>query len=98
MALSGRGLNSNVRLLMNHCRLCGANSVFVKSHVIQEAFFRELRSDGEAPLIVASKMGHLPKKAPIGVYDPSILCALYEARFSSFGVIPPEINRGVFKG
>lgn len=68
---------------MNHCRLCGANAVFVKSHIIPEAFFRELRSDGEVPLLVAGKMGQLPKKAPIGVYDPRILCALCEAKFSS---------------
>lgn len=68
---------------MNHCRLCRENSVFVKSHVIPEAFFRELRDGGEIPLLVAGKMGHLPKKAPIGVYDPGILCAPCEARFSS---------------
>lgn len=68
---------------MNHCRLCGKNSVFVKSHVIPEAFFRDLRYGGKAPLLVAGKTGHLPKKAPIGVYDQGILCAPCEARFSS---------------
>ena len=68
---------------MNHCRLCGANTNLVKSHIIPEAFFRELRSEGEIPLLVAGKEGHRPKRVPIGVYDPELLCAPCEAKFSS---------------
>lgn len=68
---------------MNRCRLCGANVSLVKSHIIPEAFFRELRSEGEIPLLVAGKEGHLPKRAPIGVYDPELLCAPCESKFSS---------------
>ena len=68
---------------MNPCRLCGANTSLVKSHIIPEAFFRELRNDGEVPLLVAGRKGHLPKRSPIGVYDSKLLCAPCEAKFSS---------------
>lgn len=69
---------------MNLCRLCGAHANFVKSHIIPEAFFRELRNEGQAPLLVADAKGHFPKKVPIGVYDPLILCGPCEARFLPF--------------
>lgn len=68
---------------MKPCRLCGTCATLVKSHVIPEAFFRELRNDGEVPLLVPGKQGLLPKRAPIGVYDPELLCASCEAKFSS---------------
>lgn len=68
---------------MRQCRLCGTNAKLVKSHIIPEAFFRELRSEGEIPLLVTGREGHFPKKAPIGVYDSELLCSACEALFSS---------------
>lgn len=68
---------------MNRCCFCGKEANLVKSHVIPEAFFRELRRGGEIPLLVSGQEGHLPKRAPIGVYDPRLLCAPCEAKFSS---------------
>ncbi len=57
---------------MNQCRLCGIITTDLdKSHIIPEAFFRELRSDGSIPLVVGDLF---PKRAQIGVYDESILC------------------------
>jgi hypothetical protein len=66
------------------CRICGTCSGLVKSHIIPEAFFRQLRVGGRAPLLVADAKAHLPKRAPIGIYDNSILCKTCEARFLPF--------------
>ncbi|MCX7173490.1 MAG: hypothetical protein NT159_06140 [Proteobacteria bacterium] len=66
---------------MNFCRLCGAQAGFVKSHIIPEAFFRQLRDEEQKLLLVADAAGYFPKNAPIGVYDGEILCKLCEAKF-----------------
>ena len=63
------------------CRLCGASSRFVKSHIIPEAFFRVLRRGGETPLLIAGAVGQVPRQRPIGVYDREILCATCEGKF-----------------
>ncbi|WP_157731335.1 hypothetical protein [Azotobacter chroococcum] len=71
------------------CKRCGKVEKLGKSHIIPEAFFRELREDKEMPLLVSGAYGELEKKAPIGVYDSQILCKSCEAQFSaidSFGI------------
>ena len=66
------------------CRICSATTGFVKSHIIPEAFFRELRDGKETPILVAGAKGNFPKKAPIGVYDNEMLCSACEAKFLQF--------------
>lgn len=66
---------------MPHCRICAATTGFIKTHIIPEAFFRELRECQVAPLLVAGVKGELPKKSPIGVYDSELLCANCESKF-----------------
>ncbi|WP_133249005.1 hypothetical protein [Pseudomonas sp. B1(2018)] len=61
--------------------LCLQQHKLVKAHAIPEAFFRELRVDGEKPLLVSSEPGFFPKHAPIGVYDDTILCNVCEKNF-----------------
>ena len=63
------------------CRLCGKDRPLVKAHIIPEAFFRELRRNGTAPLLVTNTFGVHPKRTPIGIYDRELLCAACEARF-----------------
>lgn len=63
------------------CRLCLDADTLVKAHVIPEAFFRLLRVDDEAPLIVTDKKNKFPKKSPIGIYDKDILCNKCEPKF-----------------
>ncbi len=65
-----------------HCRLCSSPGKFAKSHIIPEAFWRELRDGKDMPLLISSAEGTFPQRAPIGVYDPSILCDQCEVRFN----------------
>jgi len=65
------------------CRFCQKSDKLVKAHVIPEAFFRELREvGGETPIIISSSGQEYPKRAPIGVYDSTILCQECENHFS----------------
>lgn len=66
---------------MTACRLCSQDRKFIKAHAIPEAFFRELRVDGETPILISGESGQFPKNAPIGVYDEGILCEVCEPQF-----------------
>lgn len=66
---------------MNLCKLCLEPRKFIKAHAIPEAFFRELRADGDVPLLVSGRLGYFPKRAPIGVYDQEMLCKECEPKF-----------------
>lgn len=57
------------------CKLCLQNKKLIKAHIIPEGFFRPLRSGNLAPEMHTSTPGSYPKRSPIGVYDPSILCS-----------------------
>jgi hypothetical protein len=57
-----------------HCRYCGQERKFVRSHAIPEAFFRVLRDGDRPPIMVSSSVGARPSRAPIGVYDRQTLC------------------------
>lgn len=63
------------------CKLCSQDRRLIKAHSIPEAFFRELRTAGEMPLIISGNSSLLPKRAPIGVYDKTILCNTCEPMF-----------------
>jgi hypothetical protein len=64
------------------CRLCQTEQPLIKAHVIPEGFFRSLRHTFETLEIHTNKPGARPKRAPIGVYDKSILCRPCDNVFS----------------
>lgn len=67
------------------CKLCGADRKLVRAHVIPEAFFRIGRAAGDEPLTLASSDPKTPpKRRPIGVYDPELVCAECEAHFQAW--------------
>ncbi len=66
------------------CKGCGEDKKLVRSHVIPEAFFRGLRDGNTAPRMLTNIEGKYPKKAPIGVYDQTILCADCENVFQLY--------------
>lgn len=69
---------------MTLCRLCQRQPASVKAHVIPKSFFVEHLEQNDIPRIVATSKDFHPKKSPIGVYDPEILCIECEARFSPY--------------
>ena len=67
---------------MNTCKSCGQARKLVKAHAIPEAFFRELNNDGMAPIVITNRPGEFSKRAPIGIYDKTILCSDCESLFA----------------
>lgn len=78
------------------CKLCGANRELVKAHIVPEAFFRVGRGPGDTALIMASSDPETPpKRRPIGVYDPELVCGECENRFQGWDAYAADlfINR-----
>jgi hypothetical protein len=59
----------------NLCKLCLQEKKLIKAHIIPEGFVRPLWSGKLAPELHTNSPGKYPKRIPIGVYDPSILCS-----------------------
>lgn len=66
------------------CKYCGKNATLIDAHVIPAGFFRRLRDGGETPILLRNSNQAYPKRAPNGVYDPTILCAECEPRFGDW--------------
>ena len=64
------------------CKICTQANKLVKAHVIPESFFRPLRKGEKPPYLVS--MGNYRKRAPIGVYDKTILCESCEQLFGQW--------------
>ena len=74
---------------MMTCRCCGSVDKLIKSHIIPQAFFRELQHTDEVTLIMSGVEGERTKKSRKGVYDQQILCRTCEAKLSnidSYGI------------
>ena len=72
-----------IRLYMSKCCLCGYSGNLVNAHVIPEAFFREMRTDNNVPILISNTPNTFRKRSPIGVYDQDILCDKCELKFSA---------------
>src|SRR2546429_4214845 len=72
---------SRTRRVMT-CRLCQTEQRLIKAHIIPAGFFRSLGDASETLEIHTNKPGVRPKRAPIGVYDKSILCRPCDNVFS----------------
>jgi len=68
---------------MSKCCLCGYSGNLVNAHVIPEAFFREMRTDNNVPILISNTPNTFRKRSPIGVYDQDILCDKCELKFSA---------------
>ncbi|HEU4459702.1 MAG TPA: hypothetical protein VFR90_11315 [Methylibium sp.] len=65
------------------CKLCGMSRRLVKAHIVPKAFWVTMRDGAVAPVLATNTPGHFSRKAPIGVYDATILCVLCEAKFQA---------------
>lgn len=63
------------------CKGCDEDKKLIKAHAIPEAFFRGLRDGENPPRLLTDIDGKFAKKAPIGVYDQTILCRDCENKF-----------------
>ncbi len=63
------------------CKGCNTDRKLVRSHIIPESFFRDLRGDEDTLKLVPTEKGKFVKRSPIGVYDEEILCSECEKIF-----------------
>jgi hypothetical protein len=73
------------------CRFCGEDKRLIKAHIIPAAFFRRLRDGQDPPRLLTSKEGEYPKRMPIGIYDPDILCNDCEMQFGDWDGYAQEL-------
>lgn len=64
------------------CRLCETEKPIIKAHVVPEGFFRALRDDSGVIELRTNNPTIPPKRAPVGVYDMSMLCGACDNVFS----------------
>jgi hypothetical protein len=64
------------------CRWCNTKQRLIKAHIIPEGFFRAVGHGPEPLEVLSNTPGARPKRAPIGVYDKSILCRPCDNTFS----------------
>lgn len=73
------------------CRYCGEDKKLVKAYVIPVAFFHRLREGNDPPRLFTNTENSYPKKAPIGVYDNTILCAECEVLFGDWDIYAQDL-------
>lgn len=56
------------------CKFCGNESKLIKAHIIPASFFRRIQQGEKALEMITNRAGEYTKKAPIGVYDQTIVC------------------------
>lgn len=64
------------------CRFCQTEQRLIKAHIIPAGFFRSIGHRSETLEIHTNKRGARPVRAPVGVYDKSILCRPCDNIFS----------------
>ena len=57
------------------CHLCLEDKKLIKAHIIPESFFLPLKSGKRVPELHTNTNGVYPRRAPVGIYDTSILCS-----------------------
>ena len=64
------------------CKLCRQAGKGKKAHIIPEAFFRALSGYDEKLRLITNQTGqNRPRRSPIGIYDPELVCEQCEDRF-----------------
>lgn len=58
-----------------NCKFCGKESVLIRAHIIPAGLFRRIRQGEETLEMVTNKAGEYAQKAPVGVYDRTIVCS-----------------------
>lgn len=64
------------------CRFCGKDRKLIKAHIVPEGFFKIFPQDAGVTRLYSNAPGTYPKRAPVGIYDRTILCQECDNRFS----------------
>lgn len=64
------------------CKLCSSETKLVKAHVIPKSFCKQVSEDPTTAKLVTNTPGEYPKRNPVGVYDPTLVCADCENLFA----------------
>jgi hypothetical protein len=67
---------------MDKCKLCGIRDDFVKAHVVPSSFYPAIDGPRDMLLGASSKPDGRRYRTPTGIYDPKLVCAACEQRFS----------------
>jgi hypothetical protein len=66
-----------------HCKLCQQERPLIRSHIIPDAFHRDIKGDHpKAPLMIGNDPEQHPKRRPGGLYDEELVCEPCERLFS----------------
>ena len=61
------------------CKFCGNESSLIEAHVIPAVFFRRIKQGKKNLKLMTNKPDEHTKKAPVGVYDKTIICSKCES-------------------
>lgn len=56
------------------CKFCGEERALIKAHIIPAVFFRRIHQGQSILQMITDENGAHPKRAPLGVYDKTIVC------------------------
>jgi len=67
---------------MSLCKLCQEDRPLIRSHILPDAFNRDLRGDASTPpLLISNNPNKHPRRLPGGHYDEDLVCLECEERF-----------------
>jgi hypothetical protein len=68
---------------MSICKFCGHPAKLVRAHIIPRGLYGEFQDEnGAVTKLIFSEAENHPKRIPIGIYDPNLVCASCESQFS----------------
>jgi hypothetical protein len=62
------------------CQLCRLEKKLIKAHIVPQSLYEPLREEGAPITIYPTAEGAFPKRAPSGIYDSTILCAVCDGK------------------
>jgi len=62
------------------CQLCRLEKKLIKAHIVPQSLYELMREEGAPITIYPTAEGDFPKRAPAGIYDSAILCAVCDGR------------------
>lgn len=63
------------------CKFCGKDRKLVKAHIIPKSFFKAINKTSVPSKLITNNPNIPPKKSPIGIYDPKLVCTNCEDKF-----------------